>query len=305
MALSYSALRAAISNCGHAKSVDIALLALRCCRVVSSGTLIDALWGQSPPPTASKAVQVYVSNLRKKLPSGVIETDPLGYRLMIEPARVDAVYFTSLLEAAAKETDPRARAIILSDSLTLWRGDAFEDLAQHDLGRSEATRLEEMRLHAEEQRFEALLAAGEDHALVAGLRAAVDAEPLREERWAQLMIALFRSGQRSDALRAFQRLRQFLGQEIGVEPGPRVTALESMILRDHDSLLWLETDEALAERVPPLPGLLATISQSTLLGRTSELEEIGDAFKRVTEGAGLELLLITGEPGIGKTAAAC
>ena len=269
--------------------------------MVSSRTLIDALWGYSPPPTASKGVQVHVSNLRKKLPAGIIETAPPGYRLTIDPAGVDALHFTSLLEAAAEEVDPRTRAAILSDALSLWRGAAFEDLADHDLGRNEATRLEEMRLSAEEQRFEALLAAGEDHALVAGLRAAVGAEPLREERWAQLMIALFRSGQRSDALRAFQRLHQFLVQEIGVEPGSRVTTLESMILRDDASLLWLGSDEAAAGRTLPLPGRLATISPSALLGRMAELEEISDAFKRASEGHGLELLLITGEPGIGKS----
>ena len=276
-------------------------MALNSGRVVSSGTLIDALWGNSPSLTAPKGVQIHVSNLRKKLPPGSIETAPSGYRLTIDPGCVDALHFVSLLEASSKEADPRARAAILSDSLRLWRGAPLEDIAGHDLGRNEATRLEEMRCDAEEQRFEALLTAGEDHSLVAELQAAVHAEPLREERWSQLMVALFRAGRRSDALRAFQRLRQYLGEEIGVEPGPRVSALEARILRDDASLLWVDTPELSEPQPLPLPGRLASISPPALLGRTTELEDIGNALKRVTAGEGLELLLITGEPGIGKT----
>jgi DNA-binding SARP family transcriptional activator len=279
----------------------LALLALNCGRVVSAGILIDALWGDSPPSSAAKGLQVHVSNLRKKLPAGVIETVPPGYVLTIDPESVDVLQFVHLLDAASLEVDPRARAAILSESLGLWRGSPLEDTAEHDVGRSEATRLEEMRLDAEEQRFEALLAAGEDHSLVAELQASVDAEPLREERWSQLMVALFRAGRRSDALRTFQQLRHHLDEEIGVEPGPRVSTLESRIIQDDTSLLWVEARESVTRRSLPLPSRLASTSPPALLGRTTELQEIASAVKRVAAGDGLELVLITGEPGIGKT----
>ena len=279
----------------------LALLALNCGRVVSAAKLIDALWGDSPPSSAPKGLQVHVSNLRKKLPTGVIETVAPGYILTIDPESVDVLRFASLLEAASLETDPRARAGILSDSLSLWRGLPLQDAEEHDLGGGEARRLEEMRLDAAEQRIDALLAAGEDHSLVAELQAAVDAEPLREERWSQLMLALFRAGRRSDALRAFQQLRQYLVQEVGVEPGPSVSNLESRIIQDDISLLWVEARESTTKRALLLPGRLASASPPALLGRTTQLQEIASAVKRVVAGEGLELVLITGEPGIGKT----
>ena len=255
-------------------SADYALLAVNCGRVVSAGKLIDALWGDSPPPSAQKGLQVHVSNLRKKLPPGVIETVPPGYVLTIDPESVDVLHFARLVEAGSLEADPRARAAILADSLSMWRGLPLEDTTEHALGRSEATRLEETRLNAEEQRFEALLAAGEDHSLVAELQAAVDAEPLRERRWSQLMVALFRSGRRSDALRTFQRLRQYLDLEIGVEPGPRVSSLEARIVQDDPSLQWVEARESGPRRSLPLPGRLASTSPPALLGRTTELQDI-------------------------------
>jgi DNA-binding SARP family transcriptional activator len=192
----------------------LSLLALRAGAAVGVGTLIEGLWGDNPPRSARKLVQIYVSNLRRVLPLGSIVTIPDGYRLEVDPDRVDALAFAAL--AAAGHTtagvEPLAAAATLDEALRLWRGPPVRELADHRLGRAEATSLEETRRTCEEDRADARLAAGEHAAAIADLEAAVAAEPLRERRWAQLMLALYRSGRQADALRAYQRLRKHLGE---------------------------------------------------------------------------------------------
>ena len=222
----------------------LSLLALRAGSMVSTSELVEALWGPDPPRSARGAVQTYVSNLRKALPPGTVVTVPGGYRATIEPGAVDAVGFEGAVAAArAAAGNPALRAETLTAALGLWRGVPLVDLAASAVGVAEATRLGELRRAAEEDLFQARLDGGDQVAVVADLEVAVAAEPLRERRWGLLMLALYRCGRQGDALRAYQRLRRMLGDELGVEPGVETRALEAAILAQ---------DPALILRVEPL-----------------------------------------------------
>ena len=207
----------------------LAFLALRAGSDVSGAGLIRALWGDDPPRSATKTLQTYVSALRRVLPAGTIETTGSGYRLAISPDDVDVHRFEKLLRSSSEAMvggDLRRAAEDTTAALALWRGSPLPDLADEPIGMAEAERLAEMRRTAEERNFAARLALGEHAELVAELEIAVAAEPLRERRWEQLMVALYRSGRQSEALRAYQRLRTVLS-EAGLEPGEEARALEA------------------------------------------------------------------------------
>ncbi len=211
----------------------LAFLALRAGSVVSAAELTRALWGDEPPRSATKTLQTYVSALRRVLPPRTIETSPGGYRLAVSPDDVDAHRFEQLLRAAtdaAEAGDMRRAADDTGAALALWRGNPLPDLADQPIGMAEAARLAEMHRTAEERNFAARLALGEHAELIGDLETAVAAEPLRERRWEQLMVALYRCGRQSEALRAYQRLRSVLGEELGLEPGEEARALEAAIL---------------------------------------------------------------------------
>jgi predicted ATPase/DNA-binding SARP family transcriptional activator/class 3 adenylate cyclase len=211
----------------------LAFLALRAGSDVSAAELTRALWGDEPPRSATKTLQTYVSALRRVLPPHIIETTPGGYRLAVSPDEVDAHHFEQLLRAAADAAeagDMRRAADDTRAALALWRGSPLPDLADHPTGMAESARLAEMHRTAEERNFAARLALGEHAELIGDLETAVGAEPLRERRWEQLMVALYRSGRQSEALRAYQRLRTVLGEELGLEPGEEARALEAAIL---------------------------------------------------------------------------
>jgi WD40 repeat protein/DNA-binding SARP family transcriptional activator len=213
-------------------------LLLRANHTVAAPTLIEELWGDDPPDSARNTLQTYVSHLRKALGPERIEGRPPGYRLEVGPDELDADRFHTLLRDARKAgaTDPSAAVPILEQALALWRGPAFADLADEPSLTGEAARLNELRLVAEEERLEALLAAGE-HARVAGdAEALLGHHHLRERVWGQLMLALYRSGRQADALAAFQRARDLLAEELGIDPSPELTALHERILRQDPDL---------------------------------------------------------------------
>ncbi len=215
------------------------LLALRAGRVAPAGELIDAVWGEDPPRSASKTLQTYVSSLRRFLPAGRIETVGGGYRLVVSADAVDALCFEELVRQggrALQEGDLSGAVEAWREGLRLWRGEPLAELAGQPTGMAEAVRLGELRRDCEEQLAEARLALGEHGSLVADLEAAVAAQPLRERRWAQLMLALYRSGRQADALRAYQRLRTVLGDQLGIEPNTELRALEQGILNQDRSL---------------------------------------------------------------------
>jgi DNA-binding SARP family transcriptional activator len=230
-----------VSGLAGKERAVLAALALRPARVVSMAELVALLWGDDPPRSANKALQTYVSKLRHVLPDGAITTVSDGYRLAIRPEEVDAFRFEMLVghgRRSAEDGDAPEVARALVDGLALWRGRALVDLVEHPLGMGEAARLEELRQVAEEDLVEARLSLGEHRTVVAEAEALVAAEPLRERRWAQLMVALYRSGRQADALRAYRRLRERLGEELGIEPSTELVRLEEGILLQDSGLAW-------------------------------------------------------------------
>jgi DNA-binding SARP family transcriptional activator/streptogramin lyase len=217
----------------------LVLLLLRAGEVVSTDRLIDALWGERPPPSALNSVHIYVSQLRKALGNGRLETHGRGYLLALEPEQLDLGRFERLLgdgrELLASGEADRA-ANVLRAALGLWRGPPLSDVAFEPFAQGEVARLEELRLAALEERIEADLALGRHAELVPELEGLVREHPLRERLRAQLMLALYRSGRQSEALDAYQQARRLLSTELGLEPGRTLRELEAATLRQDAQL---------------------------------------------------------------------
>ena len=222
---------------GRERALFAALL-LRRGEVVSTDALIDALWGKRPPSTASKAVQGYVSHLRRALGDGVLITQSPGYVLRVDVGSIDAERFEQLAaegRRALEDADPGGALANLDAALALWRGPALADFTFADFAQSEIQRLTERRLEMQEDRIEALLELGRHGGLVAELEALVAAHPGRERLCAQLMLALYRSGRQADALDVFRDGRR-RAAELGLDPGPDLVRLERAILNHDPSL---------------------------------------------------------------------
>jgi DNA-binding SARP family transcriptional activator/streptogramin lyase len=222
---------------GRGRALFAALL-LRRGEVVSTDALVDALWGERPPSTASKAVQGYVSQLRRALGDGVLITQSPGYVLRVDVGSIDAERFEQLAAEGRRrleDADPGEALASLDAALALWRGQALADFAFDDFAQSEIQRLTERRLETQEDRIDALLELGRDGGLVAELDALVAARPGRERLRAQLMLALYRSGRQADALDVFRDGRR-RAAELGLDPGPDLVRLEKAILNHDPSL---------------------------------------------------------------------
>jgi YVTN family beta-propeller protein len=219
---------------GSKQRALLALLLLQANRVVSRDRLIDELWDGSPPETASTALQVYVSQLRKALGHEVIATQAPGYMVRAEPGMLDLDRFELLLKEA-QGNDAETAAATLREALALWRGPALADV-DDSVARSERAQLEEWRVSALEQRVEAELELGLHTELVPELEALVREDPLREHRRAQLMLALYRSGRQADALDAYRTGRKLLADGLGLEPDVELRQLEKAILEQDPAL---------------------------------------------------------------------
>ena len=227
----------------------LAILLLRRGEALSSDRLIDELLGERPPATAAKTLQGYVSHLRKALGNDVLVTRGGGYQLEATPDQVDADRFEAKVGEArrALATGDTARARgLLNSALGLWRGEALSDIAHEPFAQREAARLEEERMGALEDRFDADLLLGQHRDVVGELEGLVNLHPHREQLLRQLMLALYRCGRHADALDVYRRGRQTLQDELGLETGPELRALEQRILT-HDKTL----DPAPIARPPP------------------------------------------------------
>src|SRR5919202_7021557 len=213
----------------------LAVLLLNAGEVVSTDRLIDALWGASPPLTAAKTIQAYVSRLRKALTEDRLVTRPPGYVLYVEPEELDLARFEQLV-AEARVVSAEGASHKLGEALGLWRGPPLADLAYEEFAQGEIARLEEMRVAAIEQRVEADLALGRHAELVPELETLVARHPLRERFRHQLMLALYRCDQQADALDAYQRAWHELSDELGLEPSESLKELEAAILRQDADL---------------------------------------------------------------------
>ena len=214
----------------------VELLALRFPHGASVDALVGAVWGERPPRSATKTLQSLVSRLRSAVPGLVIDRVGDAYRLAVD--RVDAQEFEHLVveggraldDGDAEDADRRAHR-----SASLVARAPAPDLADGQ-ARSACTRLEELFRTMVEDRNAARLEVGGDAALIADLDAACAEEPLRQQRWAHLMLALHRDGRQAEALRTYRRARAILGEQLGLEPGEDLRDLERAIVTDDSAL---------------------------------------------------------------------
>jgi DNA-binding SARP family transcriptional activator len=216
----------------------LAVLALEAGQEVPIDRLVRLAWPASAPPTARHAVHVCVSRLRRVLAgAGAPEqgvdllTRGSGYLLRVEPGQVDAHLFRQLVRQARETTCDAEKIVLLDRALGLWRGPALSGAAPDEIRGQLCHALDEARLAAAEQRVEAGLRLGRHTELVAELVELTELFPLRERLVWQLMVALYRSGRRSDALLVYRRTRSLLANELGLDPGADLQQLELAILR--------------------------------------------------------------------------
>jgi DNA-binding SARP family transcriptional activator len=241
------------STGGAKRDALLATLALRRGRPVSVDTLIDDLWGSDVPAAPRNAVQHHIARLRAALGQESIVGSRNGYAL--RDATTDALAFEDLLvqaRAALREGDARTAADVATRALSLWGGPALEGLADTETVRAEASRLEELRIDALEERFEAALELGEHREIVSELQRAIRESPFRERLWRQLMLALYRSGRAADALETYQSARRVLVEQLGIEPGPELRRTQESIL-DHDPAIAGAPVRALRHAESALP----------------------------------------------------
>src|SRR5512132_3435814 len=259
---------------GQKRRALLAALLLRAGEVVRRDELIDALWGEDPPATARNTLQVSVSQLRKLLPDGLLETNASGYRLAVDRSSVDVFEFAQLAQAGRSALtigDAAGAAETLRAALALWRGPALADLAWEPFAQAEVARLEELRLAALEDRIDAELALGRHGQLVGELERLVAEQPLRERLRGQLMLALYRSGRQAEALGVYQRARRTLVDELGIEPSESLRQLERAILA-HDPTLNLPQGAPASPRRAPVP-------PTPILGRERELASLANVVR--------------------------
>jgi DNA-binding SARP family transcriptional activator len=217
----------------------LALLLLNRNRVVPTERLVDELWGEEPPARATKALQVYVSQLRKALGPERLVTRSPGYELRVDEGELDVARFESLVAAAREQLsagNAKAAAKGLREALELWRGPALREFRSEPFAELAAARLEDQRLAAVEDRLQAELDTGEAARVVPELEELVAAEPLRERPRELLMLALYRAGRQADALDLYRRTRDLFVNELGIEPGPGLRELEQAVLRQDTAL---------------------------------------------------------------------
>jgi YVTN family beta-propeller protein len=239
---------------GRKQRAVLAILLLARGAVVTREQLIDDLWPELPPASAAKSVQVYVSNLRKRLGDATIVTRGSGYALAAPSQALDVERFEALAAEgrhllATGDAGPAAER--LRAALALWRGPALADLMSEPFAEREAVRLEELRLGAIEDRIEAELAFGEHESLVPELGRLVREHPLRERLRRQLMLALYRSGRHADALAAYRDAQRTFRDELGLEPSGELKDLERAILSQDRELAGPSTPTSAAVRRGP------------------------------------------------------
>ena len=259
----------------------LAALLLEPNRVVSDDRLIESVWDETPPESAQKALQVYVSHLRKLLGGERVQRIGPGYALRVDPGELDLDRF-ELLRDEGK----------LHEALALWRGPPLAEFEYERFARSDIERLEELRLACLEERLDRDLAEGRHAKLVSELEQLAAEHPQRERLRAQLMLALYRSGRQAEALEAYQDARRELVETLGIDPGRPLRELEQAILRQDPSL----------DLAPPTAAepIAKNEPRGVFVGRESEVAELLAGLEDVLAGRG-RLFLIAGEPGIGKS----
>ena len=217
----------------------LVLLLLHADEPVSVDRLIDELWGESPPTTARKSLQVRVAVLRRALRGDVLITRGDAYLIRLQPDQLDLRRFEQMLadgSDALAAGDAHVAITVLREALALWRGPALADFAYESFAQVAIARLEELRLHALELRIEAQLDLSLHAEVIAELEELVAVHPARERLRGLLMLALYRDGRQTEALDLYRRTREELVAELAIEPGPALQKLQQAILRQDSSL---------------------------------------------------------------------
>jgi predicted ATPase/DNA-binding SARP family transcriptional activator len=275
---------------GRRQRALLAALAVDVGAVVPADVLADRVWGERLPADASNALQQQVLKLRRIVGESAIALAPPGYRLVVDTDAVDATRFERLVAEArglVQESPAGAAIALLDEALALWRGPAFADLAYEDWAAGEAARLNELRLQAEELRVEALVRTGRTGDAIQSLERLVRADPFRERLHALRMLALYRDGRQGEALNAYTAARAMLVEQLGINPGGELQALQGRILRQDPALDG-----------PPERG--ASGARAPLIGRDGERTEL----RRLLLERRARLVTLTGPGGVGKTALA-
>ncbi len=231
----------------------LALLLVNANRTLAIDRIVDELWGPDVPESAQKMVQIYVSKLRKALPSERLHTRPPGYALELGAQELDLHRFEQLVGAARTDLGAGRAAEASAGfhaALELWRGPALAEFESEPFAAAEAVRLEELRIHALEGRLEADLLLGRHGDVVGELEVLVARYPLREGLRRQHMLALYRSGRQAEALAAYQAARRVLADELGIEPSDPLRELELQMLRQDPAL---QVPSEAGRAVSPLP----------------------------------------------------
>jgi DNA-binding SARP family transcriptional activator len=287
---------------GPRQRAVLAVLVLARGEVVPVDRLTESVWGERVPADPGGALQAYVSHLRRRLQPGsaartrsaVIVSEGRGYAVRLPADAVDIWRFEQLVERAGE-----TREDLLTEALALWRGPPLIDWSDEPWAEAEIARLAELRAVARERLMAAQLAQGKQAMLVADLEAMVAEEPLREERWRLLALALYRSSRQADALGALRRARTTLSDELGVDPGPALRELEQQVLAQSPALtVPPQRSRPPEERRAPQPA--APAAPDDLLDRDRELRAVHAALDDLVAGEP-RLLLIEGPAGIGKT----
>lgn len=278
--------------------VVLEVLVVNAGAVVSSEVLADALWGDALPASWSKVVQGCIVRLRKGLGPRRILTNEYGYQLVVHDDELDARRFELLLGRARDQLvagDPDRAAYLAAEASSLWRGDAFPDLVDWETGRAESERLEGLRREAQEVWLESRIAGGHAPEDLEHARAQVAEAPFRERRWALFARALYLSGRQADALEVLGRARRLLREELGLDPGPELVALEEAILRQDPSLATGAAVEPSA--TCPYRGLLPYEAEDSdaFFGRDAD---VAACLRRLRERG---VLAVVGPSGTGKS----
>src|SRR5450631_2422427 len=305
---------------GLRRRAVLAALALHGGEIVSTSRLVDAVWGETAPPTALNTLQSHVSYLRNILGSkAAILARPPGYVLDLGGDHTDVQFAERLLRQGTQSADPVHGARHLQAALALWRGRPMADLAGLAWLEEQAERLDLFRVQIKRALFEARLAAGEHAQLIPDLDRMIADHPLDENIHAQLMLALYRSGRQADALAMYHRWRRTLDEELGIDPSKVLRDLETAILRQDPELdaptpaaashlASPAAAQALASPKMPIPAqLLAAVP--AFAGRNAELARLDAILPAVAEAglpapAAVVIAAVSGTAGVGKTALA-
>ncbi|WP_344856492.1 BREX system ATP-binding domain-containing protein [Planomonospora alba] len=312
-------------------------------RPVAPSTLIQRIWGDDASPDALSSLHAYIFHLRRMLepdrppraPSRLLTFGPVGYTLVVDRERVDATRFLRLVEEAGRAQEPAAVERLATEALALWRGRPYADLEDQEYAAAARARLTEAAARARELRVEAVIRQRRAGEVLGELEALTHEHPLRERMWELRALALYQSGRQGEALEALRTVRRILAEELGIDPGEELRALERDILAQAPRLRLNRPETAPPAPVGAVqrlraaddgPGEAGTVPAAGdtrqagpvpsgeagregtgggaaargLVGRREELDALDALLESVAAGRP-GFALITGEPGIGKT----